>query len=280
MIALPLLLLLAATTQDPALKDLHFVQVPADTYTVGEKDHPQNPRRQVTHQSFEIATTEVTNAQFTEFIKATDYVTDAERNGFGMTFKEGMKDWEWHSTPGATWRKPFGPDEEGIENKPTHPVTQISFQDAQAFCDWAGLRLPTIEEWEVAARAGEPARWPWGDQYTPKEKYRANTWQGKTHHKNLLSDGHQYTAPVAQFPPNAWGLYDVIGNVFEYCIDERLRNPEGILFAAGRGGSWWCSTGTCNFFNLVDIGQMHPNATLPNQGFRVVRDTPKIKPTL
>lgn len=252
--------------------DAVFVTVPAGTYTVGEVDHPRNPRRDVALAAFSVATTEVTNAQFAKFVEATQFVTDAERHGFGMTFREGMDDWEWYPTPGAYWRKPFGPDEPGIEDKPDHPVTQVSFNDAQAYCRWVGGRLPTVEEWEVAARAGTATRWPWGDEFAPEGKYRANTWQGVTHRENTMEDGHRYTAPAAQFEPNAWGLYDVIGNVFEYCVDESLRDPRGVLLAAGRGGSWWCSTGTCDFFNLVDIGRMHPEGSLANQGFRMVRD--------
>jgi sulfatase modifying factor 1 len=183
-----------------------------------------------------------------------------------MTFAEGMIDWQWASTPRANWRQPFGPNQPGIEGKALHPVTQISIQDAKAFCSWAGYRLPSVDEWEVAARAGCSGRWPWGSTFSPKGRYLANTWQGTSHRKNTMQDGHRYTAPVGQYPPNNWGLYDVIGNVFEYCVDSTC--PEQ---ASGRGGSWWCSPSTCDYFNLIDVGRMHPKATLANQGFRVVR---------
>lgn len=261
-LALAGVLLVAATgTGDP----VRFVKVKGGSYRVGEAGHLRNPLRTVKLAGFEIGVTEVTNAQFESFIQATSYVTDAEKNGFGMTFREGMEDWKWESTRGADWRHPFGP---ASEMQADHPVTQISFNDATAYCRWAGGRLPTVEEWEVAARAGAetPLRWPWGNVYSPRGRFLANTWQGPSHRRNTMKDGYLYTAPVAQFPPNAWGLYDVIGNVFEYCTDARSGG-----MAAGRGGSWWCSEGTCDFYNLIDIGRMHPRATLPNQGFRVVR---------
>lgn len=270
-------LLLLLTILPLPLDGVVFVKVKAGLYTVGVPDHPRNPLRQVELEAYEIATTEVTNEQFARFIEATGYVTDAERNGFGMTFSEGMKDWHWDSQPGATWKRPFGPDRPGLEGKEQHPVTQISINDAKAYCRWAGCRLPSVEEWEVAARAGrqhegKASRWPWGEEYLLEGRQMANTWQGPSHRQNTREDGFLYTAPVGQYPPNEWGLYDVIGNVFEYCTDDRLRDES---WAVGRGGSWWCSEGTCDFYNLIDIGRMSARATLPNQGFRVVReDTP------
>lgn len=269
LILLLLLLTGLAWGQEPT-----FIKVPAGTYTVGAQGVERNPRRQVTLKAFEIQTTEVTNEQFGRFIEATGYVTDAQKNGFGMTFKEGMDDWQWSSTPGADWRHPFGPNRPGIEDQPNYPVTQISFQDAQAYCRWAGGRLPTAEEWEVAARADAPvgSKYPWGDQLTVDGKYRANIWQGETHHHNTLEDGFLYTAPVKSFPPNGWGLYDVIGNVFEYCTDPTAVARNGRPLAAGRGGSWWCSAGTCSFYNLYDVGRQEMRATLANQGFRMVRE--------
>ena len=272
--------LLALLALSP-LDGLDFVAVPAGRYTVGEKGHRRNPMRAVDLNRFEISTTEVTNKQFARFIESTHYLTDAEKNGFGMTFKEGLDDWVWESTAGATWRCPFGPDQPGIANKGDHPVTQVSFNDALAYCKWAGVRLPSVDEWEVAARGKQnsdcPAvrqtpRWPWGESLVPDGQYLANTWQGQSHHSNTVQDGYLYTAPVGQFPPNSIGLYDVIGNVFEYCTDSRPAHCNAAPLAVGRGGSWWCSPSTCNYFNLIDIGQMDRRATLANQGFRVVRD--------
>jgi sulfatase modifying factor 1 len=251
---------------------LTFVRVPEGDYWVGERDHPRNPLRKVHLRAYEIGATEVTNAQFAEFIRATGYVTDAEHNGFGMTFEEGMDDWDWVPTKGATWRHPFGPAKPGIEGHEADPVTQISSTDAQAYCAWAGGRLPSVEEWEVAARSGqkrqehpekgETPRYPWGDEW---QSGKANNWQGN-HHKNEMQDPYLYLAPVGQFPPNQWGLYDVIGNVFEYCTDSSESKR-----AVARGGSWWCSSGTCNYYNLIDIGRMHLHGSLPNQGFRMAR---------
>ncbi len=253
-----------------------FVRVPAGTYSLGEKEHRRNPRHAVKLKAFEIATTETTNAQFARFVKATGYVTDAEKNGEAPSFHEGMMDWEWTPTKGAYWRFPFGPERPGIEDKMDHPVTQISATDAEAYCRWAGVRLPMLDEWEAAARAGSDTLYPWGDEKMPKGKPMANFWQGKTHAKNTMEDGFLYTAPVGSFPPNKWGLYDVVGNVFEYCTSDPM--PAWVHSknaCVGRGGSWWCSSGTCSFFNLVDIGQMNRKASFPNQGFRVARDAKK-----
>lgn len=150
-----------------------------------------------------------------------------------------------------------------------HPVTQISGADAAAYCKWIGGRLPTTDEWEVAARAGSLTRWPWGDNF---DIHRANTWNGGDHRRNTREDGWVYTSPVRSFAPNSWGLYDVIGNVFEYCTASSLQfsgqKSHRLIF--GRGGSWWCSAGTCNYFNLEDIGSMDRHGSLGNQGFRVV----------
>lgn len=268
-----LLLALLILANDP-LQDVRFVMIQAGRYLVGAPGHACNPRREVELDCFEISATEVTNRQFAGFIESTGYLTDAETNGFGMTFREGMDDWHWDSTPGATWRLPFGPDGPGTEDKPNHPVTQISIRDARAYCRWAGVRLPTVAEWEVAARGPYPVnrRYPWGDELAPKGEYLANTWQGESHHQNSLEDGHLYTAPVASYPPNDWGLYDVIGNVFEYVEDPTALDEKGNPLAAGRGGSWWCSEKTCSYYNLYDVGRQNVRATLANQGFRVVRD--------
>jgi formylglycine-generating enzyme len=250
-----------------------LVTVPAGKYRLGERGNALNPPHTATLRTFKIADAETTNAQFAAFVKATGYITDAERRGFGKTFHEGMDEWVWEDAKGAYWRLPRGPGEPKADDLPNHPVTQISGADAEAYCRWLGARLPTIDEWEAAARAGARTHWPWGDKFITG---RANIWNGATHKAEAPGDGYTFTAPVRSYPPNAWGLYDVIGNVFEYCagLPGPLRGREAV-FIAGRGGSWWCSKNTCHSFNLADIGHMDRHGSLANQGFRVVFATAK-----
>ena len=250
-----------------------LVRIPAGEYALGEMDHPLNPPHTATLRAFRIADAETTNAQFAGFVQATGYVTDAERRGFGKTFRPGLPEWVWEDTKGAHWRTPSEPDGPKWEDLRGHPVTQISGADAAAYCRWLGARLPTLDEWEAAARAGSRARWPWGDTFRPGA---ANIWNGKTHSAEPPADGFTFTAPVRSYPPNRWGLHDVIGNVFEYCtgLPPMLRGREAVLIA-GRGGSWWCSAGTCASYNLADIGRMDRHGSLANQGFRVVFDAAK-----
>lgn len=247
-----------------------WVVVPAGEYRVGAKGKDVNPPRVVKLRSFRIADAETTNAQFAAFVKATGFVTDAEKRGHGKTFHEGLGEWVWKDTPGASWRAPFGPKGPKAEDLPEHPATQLSGNDAVAYCKWIGGRLPMLDEWEVAARAGAETLYPWGEAYDRK---RANIWNGKTHRAETKDDGYVYTAPVRSYPANAWGLYDVVGNVFEYCADlpPAYREPkeQAARIIAGRGGSWWCSAGTCSFYNLADIGRMDRRRSLANQGFRV-----------
>lgn len=244
-----------------------LVSVAAGEFVLGEKGHDLNPLHTVKLEAFRISDAETTNAQFAVFVKETGYVTDAERLKNAKVFREGMADWVWVDREDANWRQPMGGDGPKADEMPDHPVTQISGADAEAYCKWVGGRLPTLDEWEVAARAGVQSKWPWGDKFVAG---RANIWNGKTHKKETVADRFTYTAPVRSYAPNAWGIYDVIGNVFEYCSD----HPKGDVqrqrsLISGRGGSWWCSKGTCSAFNLVDIGQMTRRGSLSNQGFRV-----------
>jgi sulfatase modifying factor 1 len=263
---------------DP-VTDSRLIRVPAGEYQIGAEGNQGNPPRRVTLSEFFIADAETTNREFGRFVAATGYRTDAERIGHGLVAREGMADWAWNEVAGAHWRRPFGPAGPGADDLLDHPVTQISGADAAAYCRWAGGRLPTLAEWEVAARAGARTRWPWGGEFEPR---RANTWNGPDHRVNTRADGWLYTAPVRSFPPNAWGLHDVIGNVFEYCSDL----PPGVAsssrsgIVAGRGGSWWCSFGTCDFFNLEDIGVMPLHGSLANQGFRIVFDRKESRPAV
>lgn len=273
--ALLFLCALAAQAAPPELREgpngHSFVLVPAGTYAVGSENGARNPPRQVELGAFAIADAETTNAQFDVFVSATKYLTDAERRGFGKVSREGMPDWAWDDVPGADWRHPYGPDGPSWEDLREHPVTQISGADAAAYSRWLGGRLPSLDEWEVAARAGAETRYPWGDDFDAK---KANIWNGLSHRKNTREDGHLFTAPVRSFPANAWGLHDVIGNVFEYGagLPEGVAEQDRDRLVAGRGGSWWCSVGTCDFYNLADIGMMDRHGSLANQGFRAAFD--------
>jgi sulfatase modifying factor 1 len=249
--------------------DSSFVQVHGGTYFVGKKGHLLNPRRKVTLGDYYIAKTETTNRQFTAFIQATGYVTDAERLHNAMVFEPGLKEFEWLEDSTAYWRFPNGISRGGIENKMDHPVTCISFNDIQAYCKWAGVRLPSLEEWEVACRVGSDKDYFFGDDRSLIGKY-ANVWHGRNHLVADSSDGYMYTAPVASFAPNPWGLYDMYGNVFEFCTGKLKKNEKNTL-AHARGGSWWCSKNACNFFNSYDIGRVSIFASFSNQGFRVAK---------
>lgn len=248
-----------------------LIQVPAGSYELGDTNHKLNKPHSFQTNGFSISDAETTNAQFAAFVAATGYRTRAERNGWSLVGGEGSAEWEWKRMDGANWRHPFGPPGPDSEKLPDHPVTQISGEDARAYCRWISGRLPTLDEWETAARAGSTTAYPWGKTFDSK---RANTWNGANHRRNTLEDGFKLISPVRSYPPNAWGLYDVIGNVFEYCEGHPKWMTTSLAEQriCGRGGSWWCSRHSCGFYNLLDIGSMIKTASLPNQGFRVVFD--------
>jgi sulfatase modifying factor 1 len=260
MLPITLLLIISLWPQPPA----QFITVPAGTYTVGQKGHVQNPLRQVTISSFDISSTELPNRAFAEFVAATGYVTDAEKFRDALVFTPGLAEFRWLEDSTANWRYPNGKSRGGIADKPDHPVTTISYHDALAYCNWAGVRLPALDEWEVASRAGSTEAAPPANIST-----YANIWHGRNHLQADSSDGYLYTAPVAAFQPNAWGLYDMYGNVFEFCEGRLPGDKKNVVHA--RGGSWWCSKHACSFFNSADIGRVHIRASFSNQGFRVVK---------
>jgi len=248
-----------------------LIAIPAGLYSLGDATHPLNKPHKLETPGFFISDAETTNAQFAAFVKATGYQTIAEKNGWSLSSQEGAGEWEWSHVDGANWRHPFGPDGPAAEDLPDHPVTQICGEDARAYCRWIGGRLPALDEWETAARAGKNTPYPWGADFDPR---LANTWNGHTHRHNTREDGFVLTAPVRSFPPNAWGLYDVVGNVFEYCEGHPpwMTREAAERRICGRGGSWWCSADSCDFHNLLAIGSMIRTAALPNQGFRVIFD--------
>jgi formylglycine-generating enzyme len=248
-----------------------FVIIPKGNYFLGKKGHLLNPAKQLKMDSFAISTTEITNQQFSNFVQATQYITIAEKNKNALCYAQGLQEFRWYEDSTANWRYPNGKKNGGIESKMNHPVTTISYTDALAYCKWAGVRLPTLNEWEVASRANSRAYFFWGTTRDSLPRY-SNVWYGDNHLTTDSSDGYIFTAPVASFAPNAWGLYDVYGNVFEFCsgVLEKYKNNKSIVHA--RGGSWWCSKSSCNFFNSVDIGRVARNASFSNQGFRVVQN--------
>ena len=246
-----------------------FVHVPAGSYFLGKEGHLDNPPRMVTFMAFSISKFDVTNDQFAAFVKATRYVTDAEKYHDAMVFKPGLAEFRWILDPTASWHYPNGKSRGGLAGKWNHPVTTISFHDAQQYCLWAHVRLPNLGEWEVASRAGTKSTYFFGEDESQIGKY-ANIWHGRDHLKADMSDGYMYTSPVGSFLPNPWGLYDVYGNVFQFCTG-RLGSDQSPRVVHARGGSWWCSKNACCFFNSVDIGSVDRRASFSNQGFRVVK---------
>src|SRR6516225_1306650 len=214
----------------------------------GEGSHampmPSNdsqPVHRVYVDGFWMDATAVTNAQFEKFVKATGYVTIAERKPtkeefptapeenlvagavvFAPTDHEVALDnhYQWWSyVKGANWRHPLGPESD-IKGKDNYPVVHIAWDDAVAYANWAGKRLPTEAEWEFAARGGlEDKRYPWGDEFRPDGKYMANTYQGQFPVRDSGDDGFIGPSPVGSFPANGYGLYDMGGNVWQWCSD-------------------------------------------------------------
>jgi sulfatase modifying factor 1 len=254
------------------------------------------PSHDVRISAFSFDATLVTRAQFAAFVQRTGYRTTAERRGFGVGAQEGMNDWEWERIPRASWRRPFREETVDAQEflRDDAPVVMVSFFDASAYCRDAGKRLPTEAEWEYAMRAGRSnSRYPWGDD--PRREggaYGLNFWQGLSHRRNLRLDGHVYVSPVRAYAPNAWGLFDPAGNVWQWTSDwyspltyrraavskTEVVDPRGPARAAPgagrvvRGGSWWCGACTCEGNGLFYRGKSVPGAAFNNIGFRCARD--------
>lgn len=238
------------------------------------------PVHQVTVKSFWIDTHEVTVAQFADFVKATGYKTEAEKYGWSGVFD--VKTGEWTKVDGADWRHPDGPSSTA---PPDEPVVQVSWNDAVAYAKWAKKRLPTEAEFEYAARGGLVGKkYAWGDELRPQGKHLANWWQGVFPMRDLGEDGYVGRAPVGVFPPNGYGLYDITGNVWEWCADwfdetyyqtSPRENPKGPAKGKDRiirGGSWLCSENYCTGYRVAARNHTEPDSGLNNLGFRCARN--------
>ena len=231
-----------AATTAPRI-DEGMIWIPGGTFRMGsDKHYPEEaPVHRVTVDGFFIDRTPVTNRQFKEFVRATGHVTVAENVPDARDYPGALpemlyagslvfsppnhpvdlRNWGqwWTFLRGANWRRPYGP-KSNINVLDNHPVVHVAYADALAYARWAGKDLPTEAEWEFAARGGlEDAEFAWGDEFTPGGKYLANTWQGEFPHQNLCTDGFARTSPVNEFPPNGYGVSDMIGNVWEWTSD-------------------------------------------------------------
>jgi sulfatase modifying factor 1 len=306
-----------------------MVWIPGGTFTMGSKDDSsrlnEGPPHTVRIDGFWIDQNTVTNADFERFVKATRYVTTAEKvpsweeirkqlpsgtskpadlqlEAGSMVFtpsagpvdRSDMRNfWRW--VPGANWRHPEGPGS-SIADRMNHPVVQVSWFDATAYAKWAGKRLPTEAEWEFAARGGlEQRKFPWGDTDTVGGKFMANTWQGDFPYRNTGADGFVGTAPVRSFPANGYGLYDMVGNVWQWCNDwyrpdayvqrssePSCHNPGGPDSSwnphnprqeqrVTKGGSFICHSSYCESYRPSARRGTPPDTGMSHIGFRCAK---------
>ncbi len=254
----------------------------------------EGPVREVTLRPFWIDSTTVTNRLFQQFVEATGYRTEAERFGWSFVFwlhlpkarfKELVEDtvraapW-WCKVRGAQWNAPEGPGSTLLLRE-DHPVVHVSWNDAVAYAQWTGQRLPTEAEWEYAARGGlEQKTYPWGDKLRPQGKHMCNIWQGDFPNHDTGDDGYAGTCPVQAFPPNGYGLYSMTGNTWEWCADwfspdfhraASLDNPTGPSQGSSRvtrGGSFLCHKSYCNRYRVAARSSNTPDSSTSNTSFR------------
>lgn len=306
-----------------------MVHIPGGTFMMGgdnsQADKDEYPKHKVTLDGFYMDEHEVTNAQFQKFVDATGYITTAERKPDWEELKKQLPPgtpkpddsrlqpaslvftppnqpvdlndysqwWSWVS--GANWKHPEGPGSD-IKGKENYPVVHVSWDDAMAYCKWVGRRLPTEAEWEYAARGGLKDKiYPWGDEGIAVGKAKANSWDGVFPHANSKRDGFKDLAPIKSFSPNGYKLYDMAGNVWEWCSDwyrndyyQTVYTPEGIKNPKGpadsydpdepytpkkvaRGASYMCNDSYCSGYRVARRMKSSYDSGLSNMGFRCVK---------
>jgi formylglycine-generating enzyme required for sulfatase activity len=275
------------TCRQPVLGEQRAI--PAGTFKMGsDSAYPEErPNRMVTVAGFNIDRYEVTNGQFAEFVAATGYITEAERKPSpaahpdidpvklvpGSAVFEAPKEptadmgW-WHFVPGASWRAPLGAGST-IKGRENFPVVHVTYGDAQAYAKWRGRRLPTEMEWERAASGGREGRFVWGKELAPDGKWRANVWQGAFPYKDTGADGFIGVAPVGCFESNDYGVYDMIGNVWELTAEVYGTNSQlGVI----KGGSYLCAENFCARYRASARQPLERDFSASHVGFRTVAD--------
>jgi formylglycine-generating enzyme required for sulfatase activity len=288
-----------------------LIALPGGSFPMGSTSfYPEEaPVHAATVSAFAVERHPVTNAQFAEFVDDTGYVTVAERPldpGLYPGVSEAdlqpgtlvfrptdgpidLRDWRqwWDWVPGAHWRSPFGPGSSigALRDRPDHPVVQVAYTDAAAYARWAGRRLPTEAEWEYAARGGSVTTYAWGEQVTPGGRLMANTWQGRFPYRNDGALGWAGTSPVGIFPENAFGLVDMIGNVWEwtttqYATQHRTEDKKGCCTPSVdpdpavnqtlKGGSHLCAPEYCHRYRPAARSSQSQDSAATHIGFRCV----------
>jgi formylglycine-generating enzyme len=290
-------------TADKLRHDENLIPLPGGEFLMGTEDKDgfisdgEGPIRNVYVKPFAVDRYTVSNQQFREFVDETGYKTEAEQFGWSFVFHLFVSDtterdclgsppqtpW-WLAIKGASWRYPEGLDST-IEDKMNHPVVHVSWNDAIAYCKWSGKRLLTEAEWEYAARGGlVQKKYPWGNKLTFNKQHLCNIWQGEFPVKNTGKDGYLSTAPVDAYQPNGFGLYNVAGNVWEWCADwfsnvhpnePIIQNPSGPTYGdhrVMRGGSYLCHQSYCNRYRVAARTKNTPDSSTGNMGFRCAVD--------